>query len=49
VELGVECSFSNPLYNGFARQFAPAVADRMVEAFEGRAREKLGRDTLEID
>jgi len=42
-----EGSFSNPLYNGPSKQIA--VADRMLEAFEGLAREKLGGDTLEID
>lgn len=42
VQLGVECSFANPLYNRFASQFAPVVADKLVEAFEGRAKEKLG-------
>jgi coenzyme Q-binding protein COQ10 len=42
VSLGVEYSFSNPLYNGLAQQFAPKVAGKLVEAFETRAKEKLG-------
>jgi len=42
VSLGVEYSFSNPLYNGLAQQFAPKVAGKLVEAFEARAKEKLG-------
>ena len=42
VSLGVEYSFSNPVYNALARQFAPKVAGRLVEAFEMRAKEKLG-------
>jgi ribosome-associated toxin RatA of RatAB toxin-antitoxin module len=49
VQLGVECNFTNPLYNELARQVAPIVADRLVEAFEGRARERLGGDTLGVD
>ena len=42
VSLGVEYNFSNPLYNSLARQFAPKVAGKLVQAFEARAKEKLG-------
>jgi len=42
VALGVEYNFSNPVYNSLARQFAPGVAGMLVEAFESRAKEKLG-------
>lgn len=41
VSLAIQCSFSNPLYNGLATKFAPKVAARLVEAFETRAKEKL--------
>jgi coenzyme Q-binding protein COQ10 len=42
VSLGIEYNFSNPVYNALAQQFAPNVAERLVEAFETRAKEKLG-------
>ena len=42
VSLGVEYNFSNPLYNSLARQFAPKVAGKLVQAFEARAKDKLG-------
>ena len=42
VSLGVEYNFANPLYNTLARQFAPNVADRLVQAFEARAKRVLG-------
>ena len=42
VSLGVEYSFSNPVFNGLVSQFAPKVAGRLIEAFETRAKEILG-------
>jgi coenzyme Q-binding protein COQ10 len=42
VSLGVEYNFSNPIYNSLARQFAPKVAGKLVQAFEKRVKERLG-------
>jgi len=41
VSLDIKYNFSNPLYNTLARQFAPQVAERLVQAFEMRAKELL--------
>jgi coenzyme Q-binding protein COQ10 len=41
VSLGVEYNFSNPLYNNLARQFAPKIAEKLVRAFEARAKQEL--------
>jgi len=43
VSLSVEYSFRIRLYRGLASQFASSVAEKLVEAFERRAIEKLGR------
>jgi len=41
VSLDIKYNFSNPLYNTLARQFAPQVAEKLVQAFETRAKEML--------
>jgi len=41
VSLNIKYNFTNPLYNAFARQFAPQVAEKLVQAFETRAKEML--------
>lgn len=41
VSLDIQYNFTNPLYNTLARQFAPQVAEKLVQAFETRAKEML--------
>ena len=42
VELNIEARWSNTLLAAMSQRAAPRVADRVVEAFEARAREVLG-------
>ncbi|KAI9794842.1 MAG: hypothetical protein M1816_002970 [Peltula sp. TS41687] len=44
VSLKLEFCFADPLYAAMSRAFAPRVAQVMVEAFEKRAGELLGRE-----
>jgi len=41
VTLDIKYNFTNTLYNTLARQFAPQVAEKLVQAFEMRAKEML--------
>ena len=41
VSLDIKYNFTNPLYNTLARQFVPQVAEKLVQAFETRAKEML--------
>ena len=43
VELNIEAWWSNALLAAMSQQAAPVVADHVVEAFEARAREVLGK------
>lgn len=43
VNLVIDYQFANPLYTTLSAAAAPKVADKMIEAFEMRAREMLDR------
>ena len=45
VDLDIEFEFWNPMYAAMSGAVAEKVAPRMVEAFEKRAREMLGKGT----
>lgn len=38
VSLRIEYKFSNPMYGALSQAAAPKVAEKMIEAFEGRVR-----------
>lgn len=42
VQLSIEYKFANPVYEAMSRAVAGKVADKMIEAFEARARSLLG-------
>lgn len=43
IELTIEYKFANPMYEMMSKAVAGKVADKMIEAFEKRAAELLGR------
>ena len=48
VNLVIEVRFANPVYSALSQAAAPKVAGMMVEAFEKRAKEVLGKSQTQI-
>ena len=48
VHLAIEYQFANPLYSAMSSAVADKVAGYMIEAFEGRVKEILGKEVKAI-